>query len=136
MEALVNNWTTTFLQDKLKITNEDALYALSFSVLGLTVARLIAGIFVKKIIFFCGYDGFLTVNHCGQSFINEQPVLIILLLQQLIITGLGLAAGFPVILGYVGQLYANLSGTAFSIALVIALDGKYYSELFFWMDCP
>ncbi len=42
----------------------------------------------------------------------------------LIITGVGLAAGFPVILGYVGQLYAHLSGTAFSIALVIALTGN------------
>jgi fucose permease len=42
----------------------------------------------------------------------------------LIIIGFGLAAGFPVILGYIGQLYAALSGTAFSIALVIALSGS------------
>jgi fucose permease len=42
----------------------------------------------------------------------------------LIIIGAGTAAGFPVILGYIGQLYANLSGTAFSIALVIALTGN------------
>jgi MFS family permease len=48
-----------------------------------------------------------------------------------IITGLGLAAGFPVILGYVGQLYANLSGTAFSIALVIALTGNTILNYFF-----
>ena len=41
-----------------------------------------------------------------------------------IVTGVGLAAGFPVILGYVGQLYKDLSGTAFSIALVIALIGN------------
>jgi len=41
-----------------------------------------------------------------------------------IIIGLGLAAGFPVILGYVGQLYRELSGTAFSISLVIALIGN------------
>jgi fucose permease len=42
----------------------------------------------------------------------------------LIIIGAGFAAGFPVVLGYIGQLYANLSGTAFSIALVIALTGN------------
>jgi len=42
----------------------------------------------------------------------------------LIIVGAGFAAGFPVILGYIGQLYANLSGTAFSIALIIALTGN------------
>jgi fucose permease len=49
----------------------------------------------------------------------------------LIITGSGLAAGFPVILGYVGQLYAQLSGTAFSIALVIALTGNTVISYFF-----
>jgi hypothetical protein len=37
---------------------------------------------------------------------------------------MGLAAGFPVILGYIGQLYPHLSGTAFSIAFVIALAGN------------
>jgi MFS family permease len=51
-----------------------------------------------------------------------------------ITTGLGLAAGFPVILGYVGQLYASLSGTAFSIALVIALLGNtILNYLFGWI---
>ena len=49
----------------------------------------------------------------------------------LIATGVGLAAGFPVILGYVGQLYAHLSGTAFSIALVIALTGNTIINYFF-----
>ena len=38
--------------------------------------------------------------------------------------GMGLAAGFPVLLGYIGQLYPALSGTAFSIAFVIALVGN------------
>ncbi len=49
----------------------------------------------------------------------------------LIVTGIGLAAGFPVILGYIGQLYAHLSGTAFSIALVIALTGNTTINYFF-----
>ena len=38
--------------------------------------------------------------------------------------GLGVAAGFPVILGYIGQLYTHLSGTAFSIVITIALIGN------------
>ncbi|MCK4812644.1 MAG: MFS transporter, partial [Candidatus Marinimicrobia bacterium] len=36
----------------------------------------------------------------------------------------GLAAGFPVMLAYVGERYADLSGIAFSFALVIALLGN------------
>jgi hypothetical protein len=38
--------------------------------------------------------------------------------------GAGFAASFPVILGYIGHIYANLSGTAFSIAFVIGLTGN------------
>jgi MFS family permease len=38
--------------------------------------------------------------------------------------GFGLAAGFPVILGYIGQMYKHLSGTAFSIVITIALIGN------------
>ena len=38
--------------------------------------------------------------------------------------GIGLAAGFPVMLGFVGNLYAEVSGTAFSIVLTIALIGN------------
>jgi MFS family permease len=45
-------------------------------------------------------------------------------LASLCIIGAGFAASFPVILGYIGQVYANLSGTAFSIAFVIALTGS------------
>ncbi|MCB0556143.1 MAG: hypothetical protein KDD02_21535, partial [Phaeodactylibacter sp.] len=42
----------------------------------------------------------------------------------LALLGAGLAGGFPIILGYVGDIYAKLSGTAFSIAFVIALAGN------------
>jgi MFS transporter, FHS family, glucose/mannose:H+ symporter len=41
----------------------------------------------------------------------------------LTILGIGFAAVFPVILGYVGDAYTNLSGTAFSVVFVIALTG-------------
>jgi MFS family permease len=37
--------------------------------------------------------------------------------------GVGFAATYPVILGYIGELYPKMSGTAFSLALTIALMG-------------
>ena len=37
--------------------------------------------------------------------------------------GVGFAATFPVVLGFVGDRYAELSGTAFSIVIVMALTG-------------
>jgi MFS family permease len=48
----------------------------------------------------------------------------ILLVLSMIFIGLGLAAGFPVVLGFVGNRYAKWSGTAFGIALTIALSGN------------
>ena len=130
VESLSNNWTTTYLQDKLKVTNEAALYALSFSVLGLTVARLLLGSLLKKLSSLAVmFVSLLLIVSGNLLLMNSQSYN--LAFVAVIITGLGLAAGFPVILGYVGQLYANLSGTAFSIALVIALTGNTILNYFF-----
>ena len=123
IESLINNWTTSFLQFKLQVSNEKALYALSFSLVGLTLTRLMLGGLLKKVSSFLVIIISLLVMAAGN--------LVLLYTQTyemafaaLIFTGAGLAAGFPVILGYVGQLYAFLSGTAFSISLVIALIGN------------
>ena len=123
VESLSNNWTTTFLQHKLNIDNEAALYALSFSVVGLTVARLLLGSLLKKISSFVVMMASMLLVITGSSVLMYTHSYNTAF-TALIITGVGLAAGFPVILGYVGQLYAHLSGTAFSIALVIALTGN------------
>jgi fucose permease len=40
-----------------------------------------------------------------------------------LLVGAGFAAVFPVILGFVGDRYPQLSGTAFSLVLVMALTG-------------
>jgi len=133
VEALSNNWTTTYLQDKLKITNEDALYALSFSVLGLTVVRLLLGSLLKKFSSFTILIVSLLLVVTGNILLMKSHSYNMAFLA-VITTGLGLAAGFPVILGYVGQLYASLSGTAFSITLVIALMGNtILNYLFGWV---
>jgi fucose permease len=123
IEALSNNWTTSYLREKLQVSNEDALFALSFSVLGLTVSRLVLGSLLKKF-------SSITILALSLMLVIAGNVLLMnsesyrMAFSAVVITGLGLAAGFPVILGYVGQLYRELSGTAFSISLVIALIGN------------
>lgn len=123
VESLVNNWTTSFLQAELNITNEKALYALSFQVVGLTIARLLLGTILKKFSSFVVLIISLLMVVAGNALLYLTDSYSISI-AALIVTGMGLAGGFPIILGYVGQLYANLSGTAFSIALVIALIGN------------
>jgi len=42
----------------------------------------------------------------------------------LVFSGAGLAGGFPIMLGFAGDRFSNLSGTAFSIIFVVALIGN------------
>jgi MFS family permease len=123
MEGIVNNWTTTYLIRELKINPENALFALSYFVAGMTVTRLLLGSILKKmppyvVMFLC-----LTVAFIGtliMIYSSSYTAAVI----ALILLGIGFAAGFPLTLGYVGEIYSALSGTAFSIVLVIALIGN------------
>jgi FHS family glucose/mannose:H+ symporter-like MFS transporter len=123
IEGLINNWTTSFLQSNTGASEKQALIALSLNLAGLTLMRLLLNNLLKKISSFKIMVASLALTAVGS----------ILLLYAgsyttariaLIIVGAGFAASFPVILGYIGQLYARFSGTAFSIAFVIALTGN------------
>ena len=127
-EGIVNNWTTTYLKDKLDIPLPQALFALSLYVVGMAVMRLLVGSVLRKV--------------SSQKILFASFVLLfvgLLLLQWasayglavagLVLVGAGLASGFPVMLGYVGELYASLSATAFSLVLTIALLGNMLVNL-------
>jgi fucose permease len=47
-------------------------------------------------------------------------------LAGLALTGFGFAAVFPMVLGFVGDAYARLSGTAFSLVLALGLLGGMF----------
>lgn len=122
-EAIINNWITTYLTGALSAPANKALYALSLFVVGMTIMRLLLGsVFrsfpVKKIlkISFVGVLSGCILLKFGLSF----PVAV----SGLVLLGAGLASGFPVMLGLAGSRFADISGTAFSIILVIALSGN------------
>ncbi len=123
VEALVNNWTTTFLEFRVHASKQEALYALSFLLAGLTAGRLLLGWLLKKVSsFVVMVVSLLIVTACAVLLYFSDDYS--LSFAILVVMGMGLAAGFPVLLGYIGQLYPALSGTAFSIAFVIALIGN------------
>ena len=122
-EAIINNWTTTYLSQALSVTGSQALYALSLYVAGMAGMRLLLGSVLRGLAaptilmlsFFILLAGCVLLSSPG-----SYPVAV----GGLILIGVGLAAGFPVMLGFVGSLYADVSGTAFSIVLAIALIGN------------
>jgi MFS family permease len=122
-EGIINNWITTYLSDYLSLPSNKALFALSLFVVGMTVMRLMIGSVlrntdVKKIwlgSFLMIASGLILLAY-ATTFIPSA--------MGLVLMGAGLAAGFPIMLGFVGDRFKELSGTAFSIAFVIALAGN------------
>ena len=122
-EAIINNWTTTYLAQQLSVVSSQALYALSLYVAGMAAMRLLVGsVFrdspARGILIFSFF--FLL----GGCLMLNMPVSYGVAVAGLVCIGIGLAAGFPVMLGFVGNLYAEVSGTAFSIVLTVALVGN------------
>lgn len=123
LEGIANNWTTTFLRDSTKITPESSLYALSIMIVMLTLTRLVLGELLKKI------SGFLVLNiSLGFVFVGCLCLAgsseLFLAYTGMGLLGVGFAAAFPVVLGIVGELYPEISGTAFSVVFFIALIGN------------
>jgi MFS transporter, FHS family, glucose/mannose:H+ symporter len=122
-EGIINNWTTTYLVNRLAVTQSNALYALSSFVGGMVVMRLLIGSVFRS---------FAPKKLLIISFILIFPGLILLKaapsfnisVAGLMLLGAGLSGGFPIMLGFVGNLYASLSGTAFSLVFFIALIGN------------
>ena len=94
-EGIVNNWTTTYLIQKLSVSESNALYALSLYVLGMAMMRIVMGSVLRrtssdlivKISFFMLLAGIAIL---WRSNTHEAAVV------GLILIGGGLAAGFPV----------------------------------------
>jgi fucose permease len=122
-EAIINNWTTTYLAQRLSIPDSNALFALSLYVVGMAIMRLIIGGLLRNmssqnILILC-----LTFLGAGCAFLRTANSYLLSAIG-LVTIGVGLAAGFPIVMGLVGKRYEALSGTAFSIVLFIALSGN------------
>ncbi|MCU7496587.1 MAG: MFS transporter [Ignavibacteria bacterium] len=123
VEGIVGNWTAKYLNESVGLSVENALYTLSAQVVALTITRLILGFLLKKlpsyiVLYICMGAG--TLGSILLLTASDMAMAIV----GLAFLGVGFAATFPVVLGYVGNIYSKLSGTAFSIAIVIALIGN------------
>lgn len=122
-EAIINNWTTTFLRYRIGMEVDKSLFALSLFVAGMTVMRLLLGSVLKNVSVSRLWTGCFAVILAGVLLLSFATSFFVSA-AALVLTGMGLAAGFPIMLGFVGSRYEKLSGTAFSLVLVIALTGN------------
>lgn len=122
-EAIINNWSVSFFIGELGVSQNKALVALSFSVLGIIGMRLLTGSLLKNIHHFRLVQLSLVLFSLGLICLSVPSSFYAHLLGLFFIGG-GLAPGFPVMLGLVGEIFEGFSGTAFSFVMLIALTGN------------
>lgn len=123
VEGIINNWTTTFLQTEKNFASAGSLLALTIYVLSLALTRLLLAALLRKI----RSDRVIIIS----VIIILSGVLTLMMfpghiyaMAGLVLLGIGTAGGFPVMLGYVGNLFTGLRGTAYSLAFFIAVTGN------------
>ena len=121
-EAIVNNWTVSYFLD-LNVNEDKALYAFSSSVLGMIVMRVLTGSVLKKMRFNQLMGLALFILAIGLILLIL-PTPYYLKVAGMFLIGSGLAPGFPVMLGTAGELFKEVSATAFSFAMLVALIGN------------
>lgn len=122
MEMTMGGWTATYFNEVLALQGNQALFYLSLFWFGMMLARLALGTVLSGVPPARAMYIFIGIAFAGAVTLLQAQTLAVAAVG-VFLAGAGLAAGFPIVLGYVGDRYAALSGTAFSIALVMALTG-------------
>ncbi|HEY9448273.1 MAG TPA: MFS transporter [Gemmatimonadaceae bacterium] len=122
MEISVGGWTATYFQEELGLVGQHALVFLSLYWLGMMLTRLGLGWLLRRASATRVLLGCLGVALAGALLLLGARS-VTAAATGVFLIGCGFAATFPVVLGFVGDRYAQLSGTAFSVVIVMALTG-------------
>lgn len=122
MEITVGGWTSTFFNEELAVPARTALIFLSLYWMGMLLARLSLGVILPRIQAIRVLYACIVVGLMGAALLltTRNPGVAGL---GVFLLGVGFAAMFPVVLGFIGDRYAGLSGTAFGLAIAMALVG-------------
>ena len=123
IEGVCNNWSTSYFGQVTDIPANQGLIALTCMVAGLTVARMLQIVLFKKIQPAKVLPYSLILTATGFALLTAAPGFIRAAAGMAVI-GMGLSSTYPIILSILGTRYPSLSGTAFGIALAIALIGQ------------
>ncbi|GAP69702.1 fucose permease [Bacteroidales bacterium 6E] len=125
LEMVISGWSSTYFSESFHTSPREAVLLLSVYWLALMIARIILG----KILVNANHTRVLNM---GLIIALAGTILMVLgptkyvALSGLALTGFGFAAVFPMVLGFVGDAYARLSGTAFSLVLAMGLLGGMF----------
>jgi fucose permease len=122
VEITVGGWTATFFKEELLITDQRALVFLSLYWFGLMVGRMGLSAALRRVSPARLLAACITVAFLAAWIVitARDPSFAAL---GVFLLGIGFSATFPVVLAFVADRHAALSGTAFSVVMVMALTG-------------
>lgn len=127
MEAMSNDWMTRYFSKVTLAGREGVEWKTQLGLVAVTGAmmatRLALSQLLKRVSSAAVLLGSVLVTAAGAVVLMQSQDYYQSLAAALLIGG-GLAAGFPVILGFVGDAYPQSCGTAFSTIFVLALTGN------------
>jgi len=127
MEGMSNDWMTRYFKNAVlsgSANERDAQLALVTLTAGMVFTRFVLSALLKRMSSAAVLAGSIAVTLGGACILLAATTQYTLALAGALFTGCGLASVFPVVLGYVGDRYPKLSGTAFSTIFVLALAGN------------
>jgi MFS transporter, FHS family, glucose/mannose:H+ symporter len=125
MEIAVGGWTSTFVNEELAVGPQKALIILSLYWLGMMIGRMTLGTVLRNVRPVSVMFGCIAIGFTGTVLLLFTHNVAAAVLGVFML-GVGFAAAFPTVLGFVGERYAALSGTAFSLVIAIALLGGMF----------
>lgn len=124
-EGAQGNFTVSYLCDKGGMSVASATLAMTWFTVGMLAGRLPLGAILGKIGALGTLYSYLTAALAGVLLLLFGTGSVAAAYLSMILIGFGVGATYPVILNYIGGAFRELSGTAISIALFIALLGQY-----------
>jgi len=122
VELTVGGWISTFVKEVLGVGAGNALIILSLYWLGMMLTRIAVGNILKRASHIGVLYVLLAIALVGAALLLATHNIAIAA-AGVFLLGVGFAAMFPTVLGFIADRYATLSGTAFSLAIAIALTG-------------
>jgi fucose permease len=122
MEITLGGWSAQYVREVLGLSEERSILILSLFWVGMMLARLLLRRVLRSWPPSVVLPAYLAVAVSGAGLLLAiaSPAAAAL---GLLLLGAGLSAGFPILLGFLGELYHDLTGTAFSAVFVMALVG-------------
>ena len=123
-EGSSGSFTPKFLEDSAMMETTAATLSLTWFTVGMLCGRLPLGLIMKKLKDNGTLYLYLSVALVGVVILYLSSDVTMAHLAMALI-GFGVGATYPVVLAYLGGAFREMSGTAFSIAIFIALCGQF-----------